>query len=123
MIEIEALTILFALHKFKHYFPGNKFIFYVDHMALVYLVYKPHVSRRITRWLLLFLEYDFIVVYKLGKIHVLPNALSRLLDATKPTCVPNQSIDANMLYKKLEWLNDVKDFLRMWHIEKTLYIR
>jgi hypothetical protein len=26
---------VFALHKFKHYLLGNKFVFYVDHMALV----------------------------------------------------------------------------------------
>jgi hypothetical protein len=32
---------VFALHKFKHYLLGNKFVFYVGHMALVYLVKKP----------------------------------------------------------------------------------
>jgi hypothetical protein len=51
-------------------------------MALVYLVNKPHVSGRITRWLLLFLEYDFTVVYKLGKTHVVANTLSKLLNIT-----------------------------------------
>jgi hypothetical protein len=61
---------VFVLHKFKHYLLGNKFVFYVDHMALVYLINKPQVSWKITKWLLLFLEYDFIVVYKLGKTHV-----------------------------------------------------
>ncbi len=40
----EALTMVFALHKFRHYLWGNKFIFYVDHMALVYLVNKPQVQ-------------------------------------------------------------------------------
>jgi hypothetical protein len=62
----KTLAMVFALHKFRHYLLGNKFVFYVNHMALVYLVNKPHVSRKITRWLLLFLEYDFIVVYKLS---------------------------------------------------------
>jgi hypothetical protein len=52
--EREALTMVFALHKFKHYL----FIFYVDHMALIYLVNKPKVSRRVAKWLLLILEYD-----------------------------------------------------------------
>jgi hypothetical protein len=55
---------VFSLDKFKHYLSGNKFVFYVDHMALVYLVNKPHVSGRTTKWLLLFLKYDFIVMYK-----------------------------------------------------------
>jgi hypothetical protein len=38
-----ALAMVFALHKFRHYLLGNKFVFYVDHMALVYLVNKLHV--------------------------------------------------------------------------------
>jgi hypothetical protein len=33
-------------------------------MALVYLVNKPQVFGHIAQWLLLFLEYDFHVVYK-----------------------------------------------------------
>jgi hypothetical protein len=37
----EALAMVFTLHKFKHYLLGNKFVFYVDHMNLVYLVNKP----------------------------------------------------------------------------------
>jgi hypothetical protein len=55
---------VFALHKFRHYLLGNKFVFYVDHMALVYLVNKPQVLGRIIRWLLLFLKYDFTIMYK-----------------------------------------------------------
>ncbi len=77
-IEREALTMVYVLHKFGQFLLGNKFVFYVDHMALVYLVNKPHVSRRIVRWLLLFLEYEFIIVYKLGKTHVVVDASSRL---------------------------------------------
>jgi uncharacterized protein (DUF486 family) len=68
---------VFALHKFIHYLLSNKFVFYVNHMALVYLVNKPHVLRIITRWLLLFIEYDLIVMYKLCGTHVITNALSR----------------------------------------------
>jgi hypothetical protein len=41
-------------------------------------------------------------VYKLRKIHVVTNALSRLLDNTKPTCVPNQSTYASLFYTWLD---------------------
>ncbi len=57
-IEREASIMVYALHKFRHFVLGNKFVFYVDHMALAYLVNKPHVLRRIARQFLLFLEYD-----------------------------------------------------------------
>jgi hypothetical protein len=58
-------------------------------MALVYLVNKPQVLGRITKWLLLFLEYEFTIVYKPGRIHVVANALSKLPDSSKPLGIPN----------------------------------
>jgi hypothetical protein len=36
----KALAMVFPLHKCKHYLLGNKFVFYVDHIALIYLVNK-----------------------------------------------------------------------------------
>jgi hypothetical protein len=57
--------------------------------------------------LLLFFEYDFIVIYKPGKTHVVVDALSRLLDSIKPTGMPDQTTDASLFYIGLEWLNDV----------------
>jgi hypothetical protein len=53
----------------------------------MYLVNEPYVSRRITRWLLLFLEYDFIVVYKPDKTHVVANVLSKLPNVIEPSGV------------------------------------
>jgi hypothetical protein len=51
----KTLVVIFTLHKFRCYFLGKIFVFYVDHMALVYLFNRPQVSGRIVRWLLLFL--------------------------------------------------------------------
>ncbi len=95
----EALAMVFVLHKFRHYLLSNKFVFYVDHMALIN---KPQVSWRIARWLLLFLKYDFMIVYKLNKIHEVANTLSKLPDITKPIGVLNQTIDASLFYIELE---------------------
>jgi hypothetical protein len=67
---------VYALHKFHHYLLGNKFIFYVDPMALLYLVQKPQVSRRIGSWLLFFLEYDFLVIHKPRRFHSMADTLS-----------------------------------------------
>jgi hypothetical protein len=69
---------VYALHKFRHYLLGNQFIFYDDHMALMYLINKPQVSSIITRWLLLFLEYDFKIVYKPSRSHLMEYALNKL---------------------------------------------
>jgi hypothetical protein len=40
-IDREALAMVYALQKFKHFLLGNKFVLCVDHMALTYLVNKP----------------------------------------------------------------------------------
>ncbi len=53
-------------------------------MAFVYMVNKPHVFGRIAKWSLLLLEYEFIVVYKLGKTHVVVNVLSKLAISLEP---------------------------------------
>jgi hypothetical protein len=71
---------VYVVHKFKHFLLGNKFVFCIDHMALVHLVNKPQVCGRITRWLLLILEYEFIIIYKLGRTHVVFDVLFRLLN-------------------------------------------
>lgn len=44
-----------TLYNFLHYLLGKKNIFYVDHMALVYLICKIQPSWQIVRSLLLFL--------------------------------------------------------------------
>jgi hypothetical protein len=49
----------------------------------MYLVNEPQVYSIIAKWLLLFLEYDFKIVYKLGRSHLMANALSRLPNQAK----------------------------------------
>jgi hypothetical protein len=63
--------------------------------------------------LLLFIEYDFIVVYKLIRIHVIADALLILPNKIKPTDVFDQTIDASLFYTWPKWLNDVKEFLKI----------
>jgi hypothetical protein len=62
---------------------GNKFLFYVDHMALLYLIIKLQMLGWIVRRLLLFMEYNFLVVYKPRHFHSMVDVFSQLLDVTK----------------------------------------
>jgi hypothetical protein len=99
--EREAVVMLYALHKYCHYLLSNKFLFYVAHMALLYLVKKPQFSSRITWWLLLFLEYNFLVVYKPRKSHSITDALSHLSTVDELSGVPNQVVDAPLFLLQL----------------------
>jgi len=95
---------VYALHKFCHYLLGNNFFCYVDHMALLYLVQKPQFLGRIARWLLLFLGYDFSIIYKLGRSHYVVDALSRMFNLIKESGVPNQTMDITLFLLQPMWL-------------------
>jgi hypothetical protein len=73
-------------------------------VALVYLVNKPHEYKRITRWLLLFLEYEFIVVYKPSRTHVVIDVLSKLPDSLEALQVPDLIVDASLFSIELIWM-------------------
>jgi len=69
---------VYALHKSRHYMLGNIFTSYVDHIALISLINKLQVFDRLVKWLLLFLEYDFKIDYKLSRSQLMANVLSWL---------------------------------------------
>jgi hypothetical protein len=78
------------------------------------------VSRRIARWLLLFLEYEFTVVYKLGRTHVVVDVLSRLPDSSEPLGVPNQIVDISLFFIKPIWMQKVKSYSEIGQMLETL---
>ena len=74
--EREGLGMIFAVKKFRHYLLANKFVFFVDHQDLLYLVNKPCSTGKKVRWFLILLEFDFIVVVKKGTTHQRADHLS-----------------------------------------------
>ena len=63
-IEREGLRMILTIKKFFHYLLSNKFVFFIDHQLLLYLVNKPCNTGRIVRWFLILLESDLTVVFK-----------------------------------------------------------
>jgi hypothetical protein len=61
-------------------------------------------------------------MYKPGITHVVANVLSKLPNITKFISVPNQTTNASLFYTKLEWLKNVKEFLKTRQIEGTFSI-
>jgi hypothetical protein len=62
--------------------------------------------------LLLFFEYEFTVVHKHGKTHVVVDVLSRLLDCSKPLGVPSQIVDASLFFVEPIWMQEIKTYLK-----------
>ena len=93
---MEALGIVFALQKYRHYLLSNPFIFYTDQQVLKYLVNKPLHHGIIFCWLLLFQEFNFEVVVRPGRLNVRPNHLSRIDTGEEPTGVKDDLLDAQL---------------------------
>ena len=87
---------VYSVGKFRHYLLANHFVFYVDHQALIYLVNRQVISGRIARWMLLLQEYDFEVVYKPGRSHVMADHLSIIDSEEEPFGVQDQFLDASL---------------------------
>jgi hypothetical protein len=92
-----GLDMVYALHKFRHYLLGGRFNMLSDHSALKYLVNKPVLGGRICRWILLFQEYEFEIMVKLGRMNKVPDHLSRLEHGEEPTSLEDTLPDAQLL--------------------------
>ena len=87
---------VYVFQKFRHYLLGAHFKMYADHSALKYLVNKPVLGGRICKWLLLFQEYDFEIIVKLGRLNAGPSHLSRLESGEEPTSLEDSLPDAQL---------------------------
>ena len=87
---------VYALQKFRHYLVGASFKMFTDHFALNYLVNKLVLWGRICRWLLLFQEYDFEIIVKLGRLNAGPNHLSWIDSGEEPSNLEENFPDAQL---------------------------
>ena len=57
--EREALGMIYSINKFRHYLLRHRFTVHVDHAALLYLVEKQALTRKLVKWMLLLQEFNF----------------------------------------------------------------
>ena len=112
-MEREALAMVFSVKKYRHYLLMNKVIFFVDHMALRYLVNKPDLSGRLARWILLLTEFDYTVQYKPGKMNLQADHLSPLSTETGTEEMDDEFPDGRLfaVQKVPLWYSYIAEFL------------
>lgn len=92
----KGLAMVYALQKFHHYLLGSHFKFFTDNFMLWYLLNELVLGVRIYHWLLLFQEFNFEVVIKLGKQNVGPDHLSKLQSENKGGSLDDALPDSNL---------------------------
>lgn len=77
--ELECLAVVYCFTKFRCYVLGRPLELVVDHSALIWLLKrKEPPTGKLARWVLLLQEYQYSVLHRPGKLHILADALSRL---------------------------------------------
>ena len=87
--ERECYAVVWAITSLRPYIEGTKFNVRTDHDALRWLMSLTDSSGRLTRWRLRLAEFDFQIEYRPGRVHQVPDALSRLITPR----VPQNEID------------------------------
>ena len=74
----ECYGVVLSLHHWRPYLWGKHFEVVTDHAALRYLYTMQDTSNMLTRWAIALQSFDFTVRHKPGRLHVVPDTLSRL---------------------------------------------
>ena len=77
--ERECYSVVWAITTLRPYIEGQKFVARTDHDALRWLLTLSDPSGRLMRWGLRLSEFDFEIQYRPGRVHQVPDALSRLI--------------------------------------------
>ena len=83
---------------------GSHFKMFMDYSALQYLVNKPVLGDNICRWLLIFQEFNFVIIVKPGRLNLGPDHLSHIETGKEPT-----NIDDGLPDVQLFWVDNTND--------------
>lgn len=123
--EKETLAILFSIEKLRPYLEGTKFYVITDHYCLKWLFSIKDPIGRIARWALRLQQYDFEVIHRRGKDHLVPDALSRAVVEVDCVGLSPEKIPIDKWYEKmLQEVQEKPSQFPLWMIENgKLYKR
>ena len=112
--EKEFLAVFFALEKFRSYIVGSPVTIFTDDTALKYLLSKQDTKPRLTRWILMFQEFNLTIKDKKGVENVVADHLSRLVPESSSHGVPiGDSFPDEQLFALVHcpWYADIVNYM------------
>lgn len=98
--ERELVALLFSLEKFRPYVEGTHFKEITDHYSLLWLRGLKEPTGKLARWAIKLQQYSFDMEHRKGKLHVVPDALSRSFPTVSAIAVDMENLDP--WYKKMQ---------------------
>ena len=93
---------VYALQKFRNHLLGGHFKMFTDHSSLNYLVNKPILGGKTCPWILLFQDFDFVIIVKPGRLNVGPDHLSRIETSEESTNIEEGFPDGQLFKFDME---------------------
>lgn len=78
--EQECLAAIICINRFRPYVEGHHFTVITDHASLGWLMSQQDLRSRLGRWATKLQAYKFEIKHRKGKLHVVPDALSRVFE-------------------------------------------
>lgn len=89
--ERECLAVIWGVEKLRHYLEGVPFVVITDHHSLLWLHNLKDPQGRLARWALRLQPYNFQIIHRKGKDHIVPDLLSRSVPVVTDVCTTDTS--------------------------------
>lgn len=94
--ERECLSVLWSIERLRQYIEAVPFTVITDHHSLVWLQNLKDPTGRLARWAVRLQQYDFKIIHRKGRQHVVPDTLSRsvpVIDMVESRVVSDSTSD------------------------------
>jgi len=82
--ERECYAVVWGILTLRPYLEGARFSVRTDHNALRWMMTLNDPQGRLMRWRLRLMEFNYEIVYRPGRVHQVPDALSRIPQPDRP---------------------------------------